>query len=159
MKHARHGIAALLTVGVLLTGCGSEPAPAPAPSSASPTAPPPFTMTGTMTVGRGWFVWDEGKGCWGWSDGADVTGGASVEVLDPAGKVIAFGRLESGTDLHDPSEPPSYAVGCQYRFTVPNVPNGLVSYRVRVASRLSFPLSPSEARTPLELTPDEAAVE
>ena len=156
MIHIKRRVAAL-TLALALTACGTEPTPTPTPTpSPSPT---PLTVSGTLTVGRGWFTWNPGEGCWGYGDGAAITPGAAVEILNPARTTIAIGRLDRGVDLHNPSEPGHYATGCQYPFTVTGVPSGQVSYTVRIASRLLWPMSSTDIGQSLSLEPSTAAVE
>lgn len=119
-------VLALLTV-LPLAGCSSSPA-----------APTAESVHGTMTLGVASFNDNvtvdtdnpadvAGDDCTAVDGYGDIASGAEVDIVDGAGKVLAIGNLGDGKVTSD-------TYGCQFDFTVPDVPMGGSIYGVKVGN-------------------------
>jgi hypothetical protein len=98
----------------------------------------PFTLTGVITLtGDNVPVGDTSEDCTGFSGYEDIAAGASVTVLDSAGKVVATGALGTG-------KPKSAA--CVFPVRVLAVPGGSKFYRVEVSHRGQITVTATEAK-------------
>lgn len=66
-------------------------------------------------------------GCHGYQGYDDIDEGTSVTVYDATGKIVGAGVLSQGTK--------TTLGGCEFTFSVPDVPVGQGFYQVEVASR------------------------
>lgn len=100
-------------------------------ASDGPGAPsgPPFTASGKVTVYGSWVHGQDGEGCVGTDDFADLRGGTTVTVSDLDGHKLAEGTLESGVA--------GEVVGdsCTWPLVVSEIPGGAARYRLQVADR------------------------
>lgn len=106
-----------------------------------------FTMHGSIAITDSGTTIAEitmvGDNCQGTGPYSDLTPGTAVIVQDPAGKVVATGQLEPGSDT---------AGVCTEPFTVPSVPDGLSSYSVTISHRGTQVFQPAQAHSGVALT-------
>ena len=153
-------LAATVTAGFVLVGCGSTQAAAPVTSVApvtvtvvasatttAPVEPATFTLTGTLTRK---FSQGAGTACNPGTDGfGDIRMGAAVTVYDESSKVLAVGELGRGSFVAIPKA--TYANGggevgtCTYPLSVPGVPAATM-YQVEIAHRGKVVVSPEDAK-------------
>jgi hypothetical protein len=117
--------AILLAAALMLAGCGG------------PHKPPTFTVRGTFEVE---------DTCASMSDDgySDISSGAEVKVTGPTGKTLAVAPLTGGTD--------SATFGCDFKFAVPGVPDGLRLYGVTVSHRGTIDYTRKQLHKPVGLT-------
>lgn len=137
--------AATFAAALAIAACTSE-APAPATTTA-----PPLTIRGTLQVDSVGPAWKLGAFCFGDAGHEDIAEGAQVTVTDPAGKVIALGKLGPGVvavhpTLGDPGKT------CMFPVTVAGVPGGLGIYGIEVAHRGKVQYPEATLASPIELT-------
>jgi hypothetical protein len=103
-----------------------------------------LTVQGTVRLHSDYLAVLDGYGGCGGQDGyADVTGGAPVAVLDPAGVVLQVGRLSVG---HWSAQDE-----CLFTFAV-DVPAGKGNYGLEIGHRNVIRYSETELAQVLELT-------
>jgi hypothetical protein len=104
-----------------------------------------FATDGTFTLPGPHTDFVPGAPCSGSGRDAELDVGARVEVTDAKGNVVASGSLDQGEQT---------AGGCQFFFTVWNVPPGSPYYAIEVAGRGGGrPLSEAELRAGRLLLP------
>lgn len=97
-----------------------------------------FALHGTFVLSdiSGVDLHDDGS-CSGTGGYSDIAEGASVQVYDAAGKVLAVGALESSTGIE---------LVCGFEFSVPEVPTGEEFYQVEVTHRGKITVTAEEAK-------------
>ncbi|GAA3140294.1 hypothetical protein [Streptomyces echinatus] len=98
-------------------------------SDADVPSGPAFTATGKVTVFGSWVNGQDGEGCVGTDDFADLRGGTAVTVSDLDGHKLAQGTLVDGIA--------GEVVGdsCTWPLSVSGVPSGTTQYRVQIGDR------------------------
>jgi hypothetical protein len=71
-----------------------------------------------------------GTACTAPASASDVARNTRVTVLDPAGKTMAIGALDSGVLAHDNNVPT-----CDFSFSIPAVPGGVDTYSIQIGTR------------------------
>jgi hypothetical protein len=142
--------AIILAASLTTAGCGSTTgAEHPTPASSAR----PYTVSGSITLGRGQFEWGvngtSDTACYGRGGYDDLAAGAQVVITDPAGKTVAIGQLRTGTATVGDDQ---LATSCDLPFTVPNVPAGLGFYGVEVSHRGRVQYPEAQIRGLLSLT-------
>lgn len=120
----------LAVAGATVVGV-SGPAPDP------PAGEEVRTITGSVTLVNDDARWRERQACYGTGGYDDIREGATVEVMDGPGDVIAVGRLKVGV-----STGPTL---CAFAFDIAAVPDATI-YQIEVANRAA----PSYSREDLD---------
>ncbi|MFF7975794.1 hypothetical protein [Streptomyces sp. NPDC007905] len=90
---------------------------------------PAFTVSGKVTVFGSWVNGQDGEGCVGTEDFADLRGGTPVTVSDLDGHKLAQGALADGVQGE------VVADSCTWALSVRGVPGGAAQYRLQVGDR------------------------
>jgi len=148
--------AVAITAAMSLTACGDSK---PAANTETPSsAPAVFTITGSITLGLGNFLWSSADNtCVGRGGYDDMKVGTQVVVTDPAGVTLAVGAISDGSPkigdrVDDDGE--ELADGCELSFFVDGVPAGKGIYGVEVSHRGRLQYPEAQAREDLQLTLD-----
>jgi hypothetical protein len=89
-----------------------------------------FTVNGTLALGPGQFVPEDGTSCAGTPAYKDLTLGATVTVTDSVGGILGTGKISDMT-LNGLGTNGT----CDLKFAVTEIPTGKGSYGIQVASR------------------------
>lgn len=136
ISHVLAPAAAALALGAVLAACGAA---APAARAAH------ITVTGVLEVTDASPAGDTAGCDYAADDGySDISQGAQVTV-SVAGKVIAVGQLQAGSDATDSGT-------CSFVFNVNGVPAGRRLYGVQVSHRGTLYYSAAQLRKGLQMT-------
>jgi hypothetical protein len=135
---------------LLLAGCSFSSTPTTTPT------PETFEVRGTVVLDRGQFVWgNDGPSdlrCTGQDGFDDIRPGAQITVTDPAGKVVALGKVRDGNAQLD--ETGKIGLECILPFEAAKVPGGLGFYGVQVAHRGAVRFSEAALTVGIRLAPE-----
>lgn len=115
-------------------------------------APAPFSVSGSMALELGGFIWSsDADVCSGKGGYDDIHGGAQVVITDAANTTIAIGALEPGIPTRDPGRP-GYATECRFPFSIADVPGGHEFYGVEISHRGKLQYTREQMASPLEFS-------
>jgi hypothetical protein len=117
---------------------------ATASQSPAPTGPATFTATGTFRLEENAYPKTSGD-CGGLNDFSDVKDGLTVRVTDELSTADTLATGSLGTARY-------VGHGCEWSFTVADVPTGHGVYTVMIGNRTSEEISEDLMRKPLAIT-------
>lgn len=149
----------LVGVVAVLVGCGGaagdRPSATPTPTATTATT---ATVAGTLAVEMD-FTGNLKAGnhtqngaCLTRAGYDDIRDGASVAVLDAAGKTVAMGEVDEEGLQVPPGSTSMTDAWCGFAFTVPGVPTDGGFYSIAIASRDPYRVTEEEAFDGPELT-------
>ena len=131
--------------GAAVVGAGLIAVVVATSSPAAPSGPAAFTTTGMFRLEMYGYAKDTGPECGGLGAFSDVGSSTQVRVTDQFDTTTALAT--GGLDA------PHYVNhGCEWRFTVPNVPAGHGVYAVVIGKGTSEEVSEDAMRTPIMIT-------
>ncbi len=122
----------VLTLAFVVAGCSAPaatPVPTPVPTPAA--SPVTHTVTGTLTLNTSpsWTLLLPGQGpgqCLGKGGYSDIADGASVTLRDEKGTILGAASLREGMLA---------GAGCNFPFTLTDVPDTATFYAVTISHR------------------------
>jgi len=131
------GAAALVGAGLIVATAMQSPAP---------TGPSAFTVTGTFRLEMFGYQKDAGPECGGTGEFAGIANGTRVRVTDE------FDTTTLATSGGGLDAPRWVNQGCEWPFTVHDVPAGHHVYAVVVGDRMPEAVSEDNVRLPITIT-------
>lgn len=156
--------AVALAAALIVPRLGGDSAEAqPVATRAASVPPKTLSVRGTLKLGPGDFIWDDGTGaaltgpsCAGDGGFDDIAVGASVTVTDGSGTVVALGKVDTSNPTDFDSDTTSAggqrARGCNFTFTVTGVPPGKGFYGVEVSHRGAVKVAEADLADSINLT-------